>query len=97
VNGFIDHLYTSLGTTSIYSAIANLHTLQITTAQAKFLQPGVAPAAVLWQQFITEEIFQLPLSDSLFIAALFTTARTELISIVNSTIAPSLLSLSCRI
>jgi hypothetical protein len=30
VNGFIDHLYTSLGTTSNYSAIANLHTLQIT-------------------------------------------------------------------
>jgi hypothetical protein len=31
VNGFIDHLYTSLGTTSNYSAIANLHTLQIAT------------------------------------------------------------------
>jgi hypothetical protein len=33
--GFIDHLYTPLGTTSTYSAIANLHTLQITTASAK--------------------------------------------------------------
>jgi hypothetical protein len=34
-NGFIDHLYTQLGTTSNYSATANLHTLQITTAIAK--------------------------------------------------------------
>jgi hypothetical protein len=31
----IDHLYTPLGTTSNYSAIANLHTLQITIALAK--------------------------------------------------------------
>jgi hypothetical protein len=35
VNGFIDHLYTPLGNTSNYSAIADLHTLQITTAPAK--------------------------------------------------------------
>jgi hypothetical protein len=35
LNGFIDHLYTRLGSTSHYSAIANLHTLQITTAPAK--------------------------------------------------------------
>jgi hypothetical protein len=35
VNGFTDHLYTPLGTTSNYSAIANLHTLQITTAPPK--------------------------------------------------------------
>jgi hypothetical protein len=35
VNGFIDHLYTPFGTTSNYSAIANLHSLQITTAHAK--------------------------------------------------------------
>jgi hypothetical protein len=33
--GFIDHLYTQRRTTSNYSAIANLHTLQITTAHAK--------------------------------------------------------------
>jgi hypothetical protein len=31
VNGFSDHLYTSLGTTSNYSAVANLHTLKITS------------------------------------------------------------------
>jgi hypothetical protein len=38
VNGFIDHLYTQLVTTSNYNAIANLHTLQITRAHAKFSQ-----------------------------------------------------------
>jgi hypothetical protein len=31
VHGFIDHLYTPLGTTSNHSATANLHKLQITT------------------------------------------------------------------
>jgi hypothetical protein len=35
VDRFIDHLYTLLGATSIYNAIADLHTLQITTATAK--------------------------------------------------------------
>jgi hypothetical protein len=35
VNGFIDRLNTPLGTTSNYSTIANLQTLQITTPPAK--------------------------------------------------------------
>jgi hypothetical protein len=35
VNGFIDHLYTRLETTSNYSATASLHNSQITTAPAK--------------------------------------------------------------
>jgi hypothetical protein len=35
VNGFIDHLYTWLRTTSIYCATTNLHNSQITTAPAK--------------------------------------------------------------
>jgi hypothetical protein len=35
VNGFIEHLHTPLGTTSKYSAIADLHTLHITIAHAK--------------------------------------------------------------
>jgi hypothetical protein len=34
VNGFIDHLYTPLGTTSNHSAAANLHNSQITTAKS---------------------------------------------------------------
>jgi hypothetical protein len=35
VNGFIDHFYTPLGTTSNYSATANLHNSQITISTAK--------------------------------------------------------------
>jgi hypothetical protein len=35
VNGFIDHLYTQLGTTGNYSATANLHTLRLTAAPAQ--------------------------------------------------------------
>jgi hypothetical protein len=34
-NGFINHLYAPLGTASNYSAIADLHTSQITAASAK--------------------------------------------------------------
>jgi hypothetical protein len=34
--GLIDHLRTQLGTTSNYSAVANVRTLQITTAHAKY-------------------------------------------------------------
>jgi hypothetical protein len=33
--GFIDHFCTPIGTTSNYKAIADFHTLQITTAPAK--------------------------------------------------------------
>jgi hypothetical protein len=33
--GFTDHLYTQLQITSNYNAIANLHTLQITTTPTK--------------------------------------------------------------
>jgi hypothetical protein len=35
VSGFVDHLHTPPGTTSNFSAIANLHNSQITTAPAK--------------------------------------------------------------
>jgi hypothetical protein len=35
INGFIDHLYPSLGTISNYSAVVNLDTLQITTASTE--------------------------------------------------------------
>jgi hypothetical protein len=35
MTGFIDHMYTTLGTTGSYRAIADLHTLQITTALSK--------------------------------------------------------------
>jgi hypothetical protein len=55
VNGFIDHLYTPLGTTSNYSATANLHNSQITTAPAKsfaaycvFTSRSLATASNCW-------------------------------------------------
>jgi hypothetical protein len=35
VNGFIDHLYTPLGTSCNYSTITDIQALQITTAPAK--------------------------------------------------------------
>jgi hypothetical protein len=38
VNGFIDHFFAQPVTTTTYSAITNLHTLQITRGQAKFSQ-----------------------------------------------------------
>jgi hypothetical protein len=45
--GFIDHLYATLGTTSNYSANANLHNSQITTAPTKpSFQPAVSSTAV---------------------------------------------------
>jgi hypothetical protein len=37
-NGFIDHVYTRIGTTSSYSATAYLHNSQITTASARPFQ-----------------------------------------------------------
>jgi hypothetical protein len=41
--GYIDHLYTLLGTTCTYSAIANLHNSQITITPAKpFFHPVVS-------------------------------------------------------
>jgi hypothetical protein len=47
VNGFIDHLYTPLGTTDSYRATADLHNSQITTAPAKsFFQPAVSLTAI---------------------------------------------------
>jgi hypothetical protein len=58
--GFIDHLYTPLGTTSNYSAIANLHNSQFTTEPA---MPFIA-CCVLTSHFLTtasnSEILQLP-------------------------------------
>jgi hypothetical protein len=47
VNGFIDHLYTPLRTTSNYSAIAKLYILQITSAPAKPFSSQLC----LYQQF----------------------------------------------
>jgi hypothetical protein len=58
--GFIDHLYTPLVTTGNYSAIANLHALQIATAPATLFQPAASSTAVPQQRLLTVEIVQFP-------------------------------------
>jgi hypothetical protein len=58
--GFIDLLYTPLGTIRNYSATANLHALQITTASAKLYQPTASSTAVPYQRLLTVEIPQFP-------------------------------------
>jgi hypothetical protein len=59
VNRFIDQLHTRLWTTSTYSATADLHNSQITTAPAKPFQPAVSSPAIPWQRLLTVEILQL--------------------------------------
>jgi hypothetical protein len=46
--GFIDHFNTRLMTTLKYSAVADLHTLQITTAYSKSFQSTVSPSVIPW-------------------------------------------------
>jgi hypothetical protein len=46
--GFINHFNTRLVITINYSAIADIHTLQITTAHAKSLQSAVSSPVVHW-------------------------------------------------
>jgi hypothetical protein len=46
--GFIDNLNTWLVITLNYSAIADLHILQITTAHAKSFQSAVSSPVVPW-------------------------------------------------
>jgi hypothetical protein len=48
VSRFIDHLYTPLGTTSNYSAIANLHNLQINASNTK----SSTPCTVFTRRFL---------------------------------------------
>jgi hypothetical protein len=45
---FIDHFKTLLVTAINYSAITDLHTLQITTAHAKYFQSSVSLPVVPW-------------------------------------------------
>jgi hypothetical protein len=64
VNRFPEYLYTPLGTTSNYSAIANLHTLQIATAPPKLFPAYVFNSRSLATAF-TVEILQHPALTSL--------------------------------
>jgi hypothetical protein len=60
-----NHIYTSLGTTSNYSATANFYSSQITTAPTKPLASLLSSSAVPWQRLVTVEILQLLLSQPL--------------------------------
>jgi hypothetical protein len=57
--GFTDHLYTWLGPTSNYSATANLHNSQITTAPAKHFPFFCVFTSRSWQRLLTVEILHL--------------------------------------
>jgi hypothetical protein len=84
VIGFTDHLHATLWTTSNYGASANLRKSQITTAPAKHF-----PAC--WV-FISLSLTTASISAD---SSISRAAHAEL-STVNSTIAPSCLSLHCR-
>jgi hypothetical protein len=89
VNGFIDYLYTPLGTTSNYSIIANLHTLQITAAPSK---PFPACCVATSRYLITASNSGDSSASSLGSSCHSRPCRT----LVNWTIAPSLPSLIFR-
>jgi hypothetical protein len=59
VNGFTDHLYTQLVTTSNYSATGNLHNSQITTAPAKPFPDCCVFTTHSLECLLTVEILQL--------------------------------------
>jgi hypothetical protein len=92
VNGFIGHLYTQLGTTSNYSVIANLHTIQITKACAK----SFSACCVLTNRSLMTASNSEYSSASRAQVILSLTPVQNSLSIFNSSVAPSLLSLSCR-
>jgi hypothetical protein len=93
MNGFIDHLCTPLGTTSHYSAIADLHTLQVTTAPAKSF-----PARyVLTSRSLATVSNSGGSSASRAQVLLSQPPVQNSLSTVHSTITPSLLSLPSRV
>jgi hypothetical protein len=83
-----DHLNTPFGTTCNYSPIYYLHTLQITRVPACYVYNSRSLTTTC-----QVEILQIPALTSLLS---YEYLATELLSTVNSTIAPSLLSLPCR-
>jgi hypothetical protein len=60
--GFIDCFNTRLLTILNYSAITNLHMLQITTTCTKSFQSAVSSLVVPWYWLLTVEILQLSCS-----------------------------------
>jgi hypothetical protein len=90
LNGFIDLLYTPLGTTSNYNAIANLYNSQITRAPAK---PFSASCFFVGCSLATASNSG---HSSASRAQVLLSQPSLQISTVSSTIAQSLLSLPCR-
>jgi hypothetical protein len=66
VNGFIDHLYTRLGTTHNYSAITNLH--KSPQHPLSPFQPTVSSPAIPCNSFSQCRFFSFTLSSSIFTA-----------------------------
>jgi hypothetical protein len=62
MNGFINHLYAPLGTTSNYSAIAELHTTN--HYMLSLLQPPVSSTDVPLQRTLTVKLLQLTMLRS---------------------------------
>jgi hypothetical protein len=56
MTGFIDTLYTPLGTRGNYKATANLRTLQFTAANTSVLNLLQFPLSVSWQRILTQEL-----------------------------------------
>jgi hypothetical protein len=73
VNGFIDHLFTPLGTTRKYNAIRNLNTLQIITAPAKSF-----PSLLCHQPFPGNGFKQWRFFSFTRLGSVFTASRAEL-------------------
>jgi hypothetical protein len=56
LDDWIDTLYTQLGTTGNYSAIANFRTLQFTVTPTSVLSLSHCLLAVFWQRILTQEL-----------------------------------------
>jgi hypothetical protein len=88
-----DHLHTPLRTPNNYSAITNLHTLQIIPASTKLLTRLLYSTAITSKWLLITKILQLLALMSLLSSKYPT---TELLSTVNSTTVSSILSLPYR-
>jgi hypothetical protein len=87
----IDHLYTPFGTTSNYNAIANLNNPRITTVPAKYF-----PFCCVFTRRSPATSSNSGDSLASRCQVLLPQPPLQILSTVNSTIAPYLVSLPCR-
>jgi hypothetical protein len=74
--GFIDTLYTPLGTTCNYSAVTDLHTLQFTAANTSVISLLQSPLAVSLQRILTQTTsITVSLSYTLQISRYYSTRK----------------------